>query len=181
MPRKKADGPAEGPVPTKKRPPRISVLERRLQNPFGDGSPPIKLKDPGWVVHVINGNLRQGRYHDVVRNKGWVPVEPGEIDGAPEDFGFDVKEGRVVRGPRGEEVLMKMPAEDYREIQMAKDAHNRRLTHPTQVKADISQAAAKELGDRAGDYLDRAITTVNVERSPIPLDEGEDQPPAAGG
>jgi hypothetical protein len=115
-------------VPTKT--PRISVLERRLQNPFGDGSPAVTLKDPGWTVHVINTIIRPGRYHDVVRNKGWVPVLPEDIDGQAEDFGFDVKEGRIVRGERGSEVLMKMPTSEYSQIQMAKDRHNKQLTSP---------------------------------------------------
>ena len=99
-------------------PPNISVLERRLQNPFGDGSPAIRLKEPGWTLHVINANLRPGRYHDVTRNKGWVPVEATEIDGDPLDFGFDVKDGRVVRGERGQEVLVKMPTAWAQKIAM---------------------------------------------------------------
>ena len=153
--------------------PSISVLERRLQNPFGDGSPAVRLKQPGWTLHVVNGALRPGRYHDVTRNKGWVPVEATEVDGDPMDFGFDVKEGRVVRGERGQEVLVKMPTRDYQEIMQAKDAHNKRLVGGRAVKSAAVERTAKEHGDEAADLIDRSIT-FSASRAPVPLDgEGE--------
>jgi hypothetical protein len=174
MPRKariKTESPQDAPVEAKPRKlPRISVLERRLQNPFGDGSPQIRLKEPGWEVHVVNGALRPGRYHDVTRNKGWVPVEPDEIDGEAEDFGFDVKEGRVVRGERGQEVLMKMPAADYKAIQQAKDAHNKAANTGARLKAGIVSATGATHGDQAADLVNRSIT-IREERAPVPLDE----------
>lgn len=150
--------------------PRVSVLERRLQNPFGDGSPEIRLKEPGWVVHIVNGGLRPGRYHDVTRNKGWVPVDPSELDGEAEDFGFDVKDGRIVRGERGQEVLMKMPASEYSQIQMAKDRHNRLANSGARLKSAIVDQTAATHGDEAGSYVNRNIT-IKEERAPIPLDE----------
>ena len=153
--------------------PSISVLERRLQNPFGDGSPAVRLKQPGWTLHVVNSNLRSGRYHDVVRNKGWVPVEPQEVDGDPMDFGFDVKDGRVVRGERGQEVLVKMPSKDYAQIQMAKDAHNKRLIGGKAVKQAAIDKAAKEYGDEAADLINSTIE-FKTSRSPVPL-EGADE------
>jgi len=152
--------------------PRISVLQKRLAQPFGEGSPAIQLKEPGWTVHVINTRIRPGRYHDVIRNKGWVPVAPEDIDGSVEDFGFDVRDGRVVRGDRGEEVVVKMPAEDYLEIQMAKDAANKRRTTPTNLKADVANATAKAHGDQAGDYVHQH-TEITTSRSPVPLEGDE--------
>jgi hypothetical protein len=153
--------------------PRISVLERRLQNPFGDGSPAVRLKEQGWTLHIVNSALRPGRYHDVTRNKGWVPVEVGEIDGDPMDFGFDVKDGRIVRGERGQEVLVKMPTRDYTEIQMAKDASNRRQIGGRAVKQAAVDKAAKEFGDQAADLIDSTIE-FRTSRSPVPL-EGADE------
>jgi hypothetical protein len=166
--------PTEPDAPRAPRPPRpIAVLERRLQNPFGEGSTPIVLKEPGWTLHVINAHLRSGRYHDVVRNKGWVPVAPEEIDGDPEDFGFDVKEGRVVRGERGSEILVKMPTRDYERIQMAKDAYNKRLIKPKAVREAALQKAATTFGDSAAEAIDRTVRFI-AERGPVPLDgEGE--------
>lgn len=150
--------------------PKISVLAKRLAQPFGEGSPAIQLKEPGWEVHVINTRLRPGRYHDVTRNKGWVPVTAEDIDGNPEDFGFDVRDNRVVRGDRGEEVVMKMPSADYRQIQMAKDAINRQRQNPVNLKAAVANATAKEHGDQAADYID-SHTTITTSRSPVPLED----------
>lgn len=160
-------------TPRTARLPRVSVLERRLQNPFGDGSPKVELRDPGWVVHIINTLARPGRYHDVVRNKGWVPVEPADLEGQAEDYGFDVRENRVVRGERGTEVLMKMPAEDYAKIQMAKDAHNKAKTSPARLKRDVVEQTAAQHGDEAGDYLYRNVTITDT-RAPVPLEEPVD-------
>jgi len=154
--------------------PRISVLERRLQNPFGDGSPAVRLKAPGWTLHVVNSGLRAGRYHDVTRNKGWVPVEIGEIDGDPMDFGFDVKDGRIVRGERGQEVLVKMPTRDYAEIQMSKDAHNKRQVGGKAVKQAAVDKAAKEYGDQAADLIESTIE-FKTSRSPVPLEGAEEE------
>jgi len=151
---------------------RISVLERRIQNPFGEGSPPIRLKEAGWTLHVVNSALRPGRYHDVVRNKGWVPVAPEEIEGDALDFGFDVKDGRVVRGERGAEVLVKMPTRDYDLIAKAKSDQNLRQLAAKKVKSDMAQKVAETFGDEAGEFAHDSIS-VKATRSPIPLDEGE--------
>jgi hypothetical protein len=150
--------------------PQVTVLERRLQNPFGDSSPAVALKAPGWVVHVINTTLKPGRYHDVVRNKGWVPVLPEDLDGAAEDYGFDVRDGRIVRGERGHEVLMKMPATDYQQIQMAKDRVNRAQVSPRRMKAAVIEQAAGQYSDQAAAYLEQNVT-IKTERAPIPLDD----------
>ena len=150
--------------------PKISVLAKRLQQPFGEGSPAIQLKEDGWAVHVINTKVRPGRYHDVTRNKGWVPVLPDEVDGQAEDFGFDVRDGRIVRGDRGEEVVVKMPAADYQAIQMAKDRENRKRITARQLKADAAQATATQHGDEAGNYV-HAHATITDARGPVPLEE----------
>lgn len=174
MPKTKtATAPAVAPVVVKT-PPNIDVLERRLQNPFGEGSTPIRLKEPGWTLHVINSSLRPGRYHDVTRNKGWVPVEAKEIDGDPLDFGFDVRDGRVVRGERGQEVLVKMPTEWAEQIAARKDELNKRHTGRKAVRQAAIDAAAKEHGDEAADLIDRTIE-FKAERAPVPLEPGDEQ------
>lgn len=160
-------------APTKPALPRISVLDRRLQNPFGDGSPPIRLKEAGWTLHVVNSALRPGRYHDVVRNKGWVPVAPEEIEGDALDFGFDTKDGRVVRGERGQEVLVKMPTADYNDIAQAKATINSRQLAAKKVKSDMAQKVAETFGDEAGEFAHDSIS-VKATRAPVPLDEGDD-------
>jgi len=172
----KKDAPAVPPVPTVSV--RAAVIERRKQNPFGDGSPDISLKDGSMATHIINTS-RPGRYHDVVRNKGWEPVKPEQVDGDPADFGFDVANGRVVRGERGSEVLMQMPAADFRDIQMAKDAKNRESVSPKRLRAAVVEATGAAMGDQAAEYMaTKAQATIRDERAPVPLEDGEG-PPAA--
>jgi hypothetical protein len=97
-------------------------------------------------------------------------VEPHEIDGTAEDFGFDVREGRVVRGERGHEVLMKMPAADYRAIQMAKDAHNKAANSGARLKSAVVEQTAATHGDQAASLVNRSIT-IQETRAPEPLEE----------
>lgn len=171
MAKKTTDTPVAAPdPPAPKFVPAIeSVRERRLQNPFGEGSPAVRLKDPGWTVHVINTALRTGRYHDVRHNKGWDPVRPEDLAGTPQELGFEVLDGKVVRGERGQEVLMKMPTKDYQAIQMAKDAKNRALTTPRRLKADVIEQTAAAYSDQAASYLDQNVS-ITESRSPVPLE-----------
>lgn len=151
---------------------KITVLERRLQNPFGDGSPAIELKEPGFTLRVVNGSVRPGRYHDVTRNKGWEPVLPGEILGDVKDFGFDEKDGRIVRGERGQEVLVKMPTAWFEQIAKKKDELNRGQLKGSRVKRDTVDAVAKSYGDQAAEFVEDTIT-MKATRSPVPLDDAE--------
>ena len=155
---------------TKTLPKIRAIIERRLQNPFGDGSPKIELNDPGMTTHVVNTALRPGRFHDVTRNKGWEPVAPEDLAGNPEDYGFDVKEGRVVRGERGQEVLMKMPTDDVKAIAEAKDRKNREAASPRRLKAETVSRIGTEHGDQAAEYIDR-MTTIKDTRAPVPLED----------
>ncbi len=41
-----------------KKRPRVSVLERRLQNPFGEPSAPVRLKDPTLHPRWFNASSR---------------------------------------------------------------------------------------------------------------------------
>ena len=160
-----ADAPTATPAP------RIrAIIERRLQNPFGDGSQSIELKDKSMTVHVINTAVRPGRYHDVTRNKGWEPVLPEDLVGDATDYGFDVKEGRVVRGERGTEVLMKMATADVRAIQAAKDETNRKKVSPRALKNEVISLTSAAHGDESGAYIDR-MTTIKDERAPVPLED----------
>lgn len=169
--REGADATPDKPEAVKKSAPRIrAIIERRLQNPFGEGSQAIELKDKDMTVHVINTAVRPGRYHDVTRTKGWEPVLPEDLVGDATDYGFDIKDGRVVRGERGTEVLMKMPTKDVQAIQMAKDAANRKKTSPRALKNEVVGLTAAAHGDQSGEYIDR-MTTIKDERAPVPLEE----------
>lgn len=136
----------------KKQLPKVSILDRRLMNPFGAGSVPITLKTPGqWEVRVVYSKLRTNRLYEMTRNMGWVFIEPDELDGSPDEYGLTVKDNRLVRGDHGEEVLMKMPKDMYDKIQKAKEAKNLTQLGTKQMRQAVAQAAAKEHGDQAGD------------------------------
>jgi hypothetical protein len=134
--------------------PKVSILERRLKNPFGSGTVPITLKTPGrWEVRWVSAKLRAGHLYDMTHNKGWTFIEPEEIDGRAEEYGLSVKDNRLVRGDHGEEVLMKMPKDHFDQIQQAKARANLTQLGQKQMREAVAQAAAKEHGDQAGDTV----------------------------
>lgn len=134
--------------------PKVSILDRRLKNPFGTGTVPITLKTPGrWAIRWVYSKLRAGHLYDMTQQKGWIFVEPEEIDGGHDEYGLTVKDNRLVRGDHGEEVLMKMPQEMFDEILKAKTRANEAQLGKQQMRAAVAQATAKEHGDRAGDTV----------------------------
>lgn len=108
----------------KTRKPRVSVLERRLQNPFGEPSAPVRLKTPGLIARWFNSAIRPDAFWRA-RELGWEGVTPDMIVDL-QQIGFYTKsmDGYVARGERGQEVLMYMPEDDYKQIQAAKTAKN---------------------------------------------------------
>lgn len=146
--------------------PKVSIIDRRLQNPFGAPSIPITLKTAGkWAVRWVYAKLRAGRLHDMTHNKGWVFVEPSEIDGTPDEYGLTAKDNRLVRGDHGEEVLMKMPQEDFDRIAKAKSDYNLKQLGKKQMQEAVAQATAKEHGDEAGDSVFNAFQHGDVKDS----------------
>lgn len=146
--------------------PKVSILDRRLANPFGSGSVPITLKTPGrWEIRWVYSKLRSGHLYDMTQNKGWVFVEPDELDGSGDEYGLTVKDNRLVRGDHGEEVLMKMPAEMFAKILQAKTHKNLGELSKTKMREAVAQAAAKEHGDQAGDTVFDAFRHGDVKDS----------------
>ena len=134
--------------------PKVSILDRRLQNPFGTGSVAITLKTPGqWEVRWVYSKLRPGRLYEMTHQKGWVFVEPAELDGDADEYGLMVKDNRLVRGDHGEEVLMKMPKDMFDKITQAKAQSNLGQLGVNKMRTAVAQAAAKEHGDQAGDTV----------------------------
>src|SRR5687768_17347967 len=108
--------------PVKK--PRVSVLERRLQNPFGQPSSEIRLKDRTMEARWFNTALRADRIW-LAKEQGWVGVTPEMLADAEQVGAFKVSaNGYVCRGEREQEVLTCMPREDRAKIQMAKTRVN---------------------------------------------------------
>lgn len=137
--------------------PKVTVLDRRLRNPFGAPSQAITLKEGGpWEIRWVDAELRPGRLHDMTRNKGWIYITPEELDGTPDEYGLTAKEGRLVRGEHGREVLMKMPKAEYDQIQLAKARFNLKGLGGKATREAVAQETAKKFGDEAGEtVLDR--------------------------
>ena len=143
---------------------RSVAVANRIKNPLGSPSLAIPVRDPDLVVRVVDSQLRSGRVHEVV-TKGWEPVDPGDLVGKPEDYGFAVQDGRVVRGERGRDVLMKMHREDYDAIGRAKAEANVRGMVGRKGKDAVLSAVAKEAGDRgdeAADFISRSLRVTDT-------------------
>jgi hypothetical protein len=154
----------------KKALPVVSVIDRRLQHPFGAPSVPITMKDgQQWETRWMSGELRSGRVHQALK-MGWAYVLPEEIDGSIEELGFDVKDNRIVQGHHGQEVLMKMPRADYARLQQAKADKNLRDMRGEAIKSNVAQRTAAKFGDEAADSVYNSDIEVKDSRVNIDLD-----------
>jgi hypothetical protein len=147
----------------------ISIIERRLKSGsiFSAGSKPIPLVDPKtWTIRIVNTEISDARSWDMQSDKGWVYLERADLAVEPHEIGFRELDGRIVRGTRGQEVLMKMKHTDYKQVQILKEATNRKNTFSPQAnKAAIVNAASAQHGDQAADLLNRAVQTMEIKDS----------------
>lgn len=147
---------------------RSDIVQRRLENPFGGAalSIPCKAKDrqnqPLYVFRIVNGAITPDHVWRTKSQKGWEFATPDLIDGQPEDFGFESRDGRLVRGDRGQEVLMVMHRDDYHAIQGAKAARNSAAVSAKATKQAIVQEASEKLGDEPADFLNRSIRNIEI-------------------
>lgn len=143
--------------------PRVSILERRLQNPFGEPSSPIDLKDEAMVCHVINKAVGAQQLYRA-KQLGWEYVEPDMLADRDQAGGFRVSTdgSRMVRGEREEEVLMYMPRADREQIELAKARKNVRDMQIGKQKEAVVNAAAQRFGGEAGDFLNKTNIVGNV-------------------
>jgi hypothetical protein len=186
MPRKKSDE-TETETSAVTKPPRVTVrsrseiIERRLADPMGGGGSlpiPSRRKDrqgrPLTMFYIANAEIAADHVWRMRKVLGWEFATPEDIDGAAEDHGFELRDGRLVRGLKGSEVLMKMPKADYDAVQQAKSDWNRRQALGNkETKATIVERASAELGDEGADFLNRSISNVKIEDTyeRIPVDE----------
>ena len=157
------------------RKPRISVTERntqttidalaadprykaRFDNPFGEPSAPIALKDPTrecrWFYAVIATD-----HIWRAKRKGWDQVRPDDVVDLDQIGGYNVSpDNYITRGERGQEVLMSMPREVRAAIQAAKTQANiSKMGNPNATKRDVVEAAGQQIGSEAADYLNQRI------------------------
>ena len=151
--------------------PRVSVIARRLRNPFGTPSREIPLrgdKASGWVVRTFSADPEHpNRHYDAVHRMGWVPLTTQDLAVSAESLGFtEATDGRVVRGPHGHEVLMAMPQKEFDAIQKAKSIENLRKLGAKYTKQEVAQATAKEHGSEGGDVVESHFSQQEI-REPI--------------
>lgn len=153
--------------------PRVQVLERSLQSPFGIPSSPIELKEPGFVTHWCNTELKGGAQLHYFTEHGYLKVKP-EYLRDKDTFQFTVSpEGFVTRGERHKEILMYTTVSHAQSRQRKKTEENVRRMRS--VNEDVVEAAGKKLGDEAADFLNRQtrpVGRVTDSREVIEVQEG---------
>lgn len=146
----------------------ITVIERRLKSGqvFTAGSKAMPLTEPGrWTLRIVNAQVREdgSRIHEMTGEKGWEFAVASDLAVDPTEVGFHEQDGRLVRGTKGQEVLMKMAVADYAAVQRLKDQQTRANTFSDKgVKQTIMNAANRNLGDEGASALDGALKSVTV-------------------
>lgn len=137
--------------------PRVSVIDRRLQNPFGEPSAEIQLKDKSLRPRWFNAAIIADKIWRAKHN-GWTIVKKAEIVDTDQIGAFsEGPDGAIVRGERGQEVLMSMPRDDYRALELAKDRFNRRnMGDSEKATNDAIEAAGEKFGDEAANFLQKS-------------------------
>lgn len=131
--------------------PLLQIWERRLTNPLANVGPNIELKQRGYELRWVNTS-RQGRFHVATTQQGWVPVKPEELNGDIENLGLtDQKDGMVRRGVRGEDILVKMPADVFNRIRVKKSEMVVKQLRKT--RENLAESAANRFGDQAADFV----------------------------
>ena len=133
--------------------PAFSIAERRAQNgdlrTLAEPDPEVLLMgvdEPMATRWIYTGQGAPiGRFHEVTERKGWVQVHAKHIKHDPKLYGWGKSpEGFIVRGEKGEEVLVMMPSRIYKAIQFRTVADNDRKR---QSANGLNDLVRNELGD----------------------------------
>jgi hypothetical protein len=130
--------------------PTFEVVERRIK--YGDATalsgPSLELINQPEPMALYWGNTgREGRHFQLTKRKGWVPVKMSELANRLDIGGEIVEspEGIVARGEKGREVLYKMPARLYRQLEQRKaDDNIRRSRSAARLKQGTQEALARD-------------------------------------
>ena len=165
MPRRKADETAEDAIleqPEAQSFDRISVINRRLKNPFGQPSRDIPLRGEKktWVVRTFVADKEHpNRHYDAVHTYGYVPLTKKDLAVSPESIGYTVSpSGYIVRGTHGQELLCAIPFAEWEAVQKAKSDKNRKSLELGRMKVEAAEATAKEFGAEAGEHVMKSLT-----------------------
>ena len=145
----------------------ISIIDRRLQSGsiFGTSSKPIPLKEPkAWALRIVNRHVNNQHLYDMQAEKGWVYATEDDLAVRPDEIGFHLMDGRIVRGTQGEEVLMKMPLSDYKLVAKEKDRVNRETTLGSKAaKRTIMNAMHAAGDDQGAEFMQKALRSAKIE------------------
>lgn len=165
---------------------QISVIERNQQynerlrklleagDVFQPISSEVRIKDNSeWRLLWANSEIRDGMALQEAKLAGYIYVEPDELVTPVADFGASVSpEHRVVRGPRGADVLMKVPMWYHRERDKKKSQRNHEITFNKGKVADaMLNAVGTEHGSEAAEFVKRAGIEIQDARERVALDE----------
>ena len=135
---------------------RNLALARRLegQNVHGGAPRALPLKEPGrWQVYEANTYANENEFY-LMRERGWVPLVPSDLNCSVEESGYRLENGGLVRGPRGQEMLWKMEQSDYQILMAAKTAQNMKgIGSAKQTRQDLANAIAGPMGSEAADFI----------------------------
>jgi len=173
--------------------PRVSITERGqqtaalldsdpryrrgIESPFGLASEQIRLKEPGWYVRWVNAAIINDKVWRA-KNVGYDNVRPDDLADQEQLGMVKVNEaGHIVRGERGAEVLMKIPAPVYHERQLAKTRKNLAdMRDYDKEKQRMVTAAAAKFGSEAADYLNQQVGPIgNVRDTYERIEVNEDE------
>lgn len=152
----------------------ISVIDRRLASGsvFSAASRPIPLKEPKrWMLRWVNTTVSPDHLYAMRADKGWDYVTVDDLDVDPVEVGATILDGKIVKGEKGQEVLMKMPLTDYNKLQKQKDLENRKQLGKKQTKDAIVAAAGAEHGDQAAAFLHQTEIGVQDSRGAMNVEQ----------
>lgn len=143
--------------------PRVAVLERRLQNPFGAPAAPIRLKNKVMFPRWFNSAQQHDRFY-IAAEGGWLGVKPDDVVDKKQINGYGRSpEGYVCRGPRGEEVLMCIEKSFWDRLQLAKTRKNLEMMRDQQGEQSRAlEAASQKLGPQVAEQMEAVSRQMTV-------------------
>ena len=145
--------------------PRVSIVERRTMNPFGEPSFDIQFKRKDITARWFNEDLHAGQQIYRAKNSlGWEPVTPDMIADRDSLGAHSIDAaGHIVRGARGSEHLMWMLRAEAQAIADAKvRENNRRMASPNAQRNEVLEAYGSVNPDGA-DIISRSVRGMQVD------------------
>lgn len=149
-------------------------IRARLENPYGEPSAPIALKDPRLRPRWFNADIMSDKIWRA-KAKGWNGVRPEDVVDLDQVGHYIVSaEGYIARGERGKEILMAMPIEAYNAIEKAKSAYNmRNMGSMSKTKNEVIEAAGQKFGDEAATFLTKSHVNITDSYERVQRTDGE--------